>query len=73
MEIVPELVEFGKNNVKKYNFLERKIVEFVFGDGSKGYEKEAPFDKILVSAAAKKMLRILERATKSWGKDRYSD
>jgi protein-L-isoaspartate(D-aspartate) O-methyltransferase len=54
MEIVPELVEFGKSNVKKYNFLEKKIVEFVLGDGSKGYPKEAPFDKILVSATAKK-------------------
>jgi len=42
MEIVPELVEFGKNNVKKYNFIEKKIVEFVWGDGSKGYPKEAP-------------------------------
>jgi len=53
MEIVPELFEFGQNNVKKYNFVDKKIVEFVLGDGSKGYEKEAPFDKILVSATAK--------------------
>jgi protein-L-isoaspartate(D-aspartate) O-methyltransferase len=68
MEIVPELVEFGKNNVKKYNFLEKKIVEFVFGDGSKGYPKEAPFDKILVSAAAKKCYESWKEQLKVGGR-----
>jgi len=52
IEIVPELVEFGKKNVGKYNFVEKGIVEFICADGYKGYEKEAPFDKILVSATA---------------------
>jgi len=32
--------------------VEKGIVEFICSDGSKGYEKEAPFDKILVSATA---------------------
>jgi protein-L-isoaspartate(D-aspartate) O-methyltransferase len=49
---IPELVEFGKSNVAKYNFIEKGIVEFICVDGSKGYEKEAPFDKILASASA---------------------
>jgi len=52
IDIVPELVEFGKKNVAKYNLVERGIVEFICADGSKGYEKEAPFDKILASASA---------------------
>ena len=52
IDIVPELVEFGKNNIEKYNFIEKGIVECVCADGSKGYQKEAPFDRILVSAAA---------------------
>lgn len=51
IEIIPELVEFGQKNVAKYNFLEKGLVEFLLGDGSKGYEKEAPYDKILCSAA----------------------
>ncbi|RLC40206.1 MAG: protein-L-isoaspartate O-methyltransferase [Candidatus Nealsonbacteria bacterium] len=51
LEIVPELVEFGKKNVSKYNFIEKGIVEFLEADGSKGYPKEAPFDKILCSAS----------------------
>ncbi len=51
LERIPELVEFGKKNVEKYNFLEKGIVEFFLADGSKGFEKEAPFDKILCSAS----------------------
>ena len=51
MEIIPELKKFGENNVAKYNFIEKGIVEFICGDASKGYKKEAPFDKILASAA----------------------
>jgi len=51
IDVIPELVEFGKNNVAKYNFIEKGIVEFICADGSKGYKKEAPYDGILVSAA----------------------
>ncbi|TSC75754.1 MAG: hypothetical protein G01um101430_248 [Parcubacteria group bacterium Gr01-1014_30] len=51
VELVPELKEFGKKNAAKYGFVDRGVVEFVCADGSKGYEKEAPYDKILASAA----------------------
>ena len=51
IEIISELKEFGEQNVAKYNFIEKGIVQFICADGSKGYAKEAPFDKILVSAA----------------------
>lgn len=53
IEVIPELKEFGEKNVAKYNFVEKGIAQFICGDGSKGWEKEAPFDKILVSASAK--------------------
>jgi len=52
IEVIPELMEFGKKNVEKYNFVEKGVVEFICADGSKGYKKAAPFDKILASAAA---------------------
>lgn len=55
VEIVPELAEFGKNNVSKYGFVKKGIVELVSDDGSKGYEKEAPYDRILASASAKEI------------------
>lgn len=51
IEIIPELMEFGKKNVAKYNFIEKEIVQFICADGSKGYQKEAPFDRILCSAS----------------------
>ena len=48
---IPELTEFGRKNVAKYNFVEKGTAQFFCADGSKGHEKEAPFDKILCSAA----------------------
>lgn len=51
IEIIPELMEFGKRNVAKYNF----PVQFICADGSKGYKKEAPYDRILASASAEKI------------------
>jgi protein-L-isoaspartate(D-aspartate) O-methyltransferase len=55
LELVPELREFGEKNVSKYNFIKKGISEFICADGSKGYSKEAPYDKILASAAANKI------------------
>ncbi len=52
IEVIPELKEFGEKNVAKYNFVKEGRVEFICTDGSKGYKKEAPFDKILASATA---------------------
>jgi protein-L-isoaspartate(D-aspartate) O-methyltransferase len=55
IEIVPEVFEFGKKNIEKYNFLQKGIVEVFLMDGSKGFPEKAPFDRILVSAASKKI------------------
>jgi len=51
LEIIPELMEFGKRNAAKYNF----SAQFICADGSKGYKQEAPYDKILASASAEKI------------------
>jgi len=61
IEIIPQLKEFGKNNVSKYNFIEKGVVKFICADGSKGYEKEAPFDKILCSAEIQGEEKIREK------------
>jgi protein-L-isoaspartate(D-aspartate) O-methyltransferase len=55
IEIVPEVFEFGKKNIEKYNFIKKGIVELFLMDGSKGLPEKAPFDRILVSAASKKI------------------
>jgi len=68
MEIIPELKEFGEGNVSKYGFIEKGTVKFILGDGSRGYKEEAPYDRILVSAAAKKMPAHLKKQLKTGGK-----
>lgn len=70
MEIIPELKDFGERNVAKYNFIEKGIVEFICADATMGFKKEAPFDRILVSAAispAKNQIsNIAENLPKAW-------
>jgi len=52
IEKIPELCEFGKTNISKYNFIEKGLVEFICTDATPGLPNEAPFDGILASASA---------------------
>lgn len=52
MEKIKELCEFGKKNVEKYNFIKKGIVEFYCESAENGFPKNAPYDRILVSAVA---------------------
>ena len=54
-EIVPELVSFAKQNLKKVNI---KNVEVYESDGSKGISQEK-FDKIIITAACKQFPKPL--------------
>lgn len=49
VERIPELVEFGRINCQKYNL---KNIKFYTASREYGLLSEAPFDRILVSAAA---------------------
>lgn len=49
IERIPDLKRFGQKNVENYGF---KNVEFICGDGTRGHKKAAPYDKIIVAAAA---------------------
>jgi protein-L-isoaspartate(D-aspartate) O-methyltransferase len=51
MEIIPEVCEFGKTNVSKYNFIEKGIVEWFCQSAEKGLPEKAPFDGIIAAAA----------------------
>lgn len=55
IERIPELVEFGRENVAKYNFIKSGVAEIFYGDGSKGLKEKAPFDKIQAAAAAERI------------------
>lgn len=65
VEIISELVEFGKENVEKYQFENIQIIKV---SEHLGLEKEAPFDKILVSASAKKLPQKLIEQLKVGGR-----
>ena len=55
MEIIPELISFGRKNVFKYSFIKRKTVKFYCLNAIKGLSEEAPFDKIISAAASKEI------------------
>ena len=63
-EIVDELVESAKSNIKK---LKLKNVEIIKHDGSKGYSKEAPYDRIIITAACPKIPNPLIKQLKEGG------
>lgn len=65
IERIVSLKQFGEENVKKYNF---GNVQFFLGDGTKGLDKYAPFDKIIVAAAAEKIPQALIEQLKVGGR-----
>lgn len=57
-EIIPELVEYAKKNLKGYSNV--KIIQA--NEHEIGYEKEAPYDRIIVTAASPEIpKRLLEQ------------
>ncbi|KYC46149.1 MAG: Protein-L-isoaspartate O-methyltransferase [Candidatus Methanofastidiosum methylothiophilum] len=48
IERIPEVYQFGRENLKKAGY----NVKVVLGDGTKGYLEDAPYDRIIVTAAA---------------------
>jgi len=65
IERLKELKEFGEANCQKYNF---DNIRFIEGDGSKGLPEEAPFDKIIVAAAASEIPEALKEQLKVGGR-----
>jgi len=52
IERILEIKNFGEENILKYDFIKTGRAEIIYGDGYAGLPEHAPFDKILVSAAA---------------------
>ncbi|KKP97501.1 MAG: hypothetical protein UR99_C0010G0005 [Candidatus Moranbacteria bacterium GW2011_GWD2_36_12] len=55
IEILKDLFEKGKYNVEKLDFIKNGIVDFYCQSAENGFEKNAPYDRILVSASANKI------------------
>jgi len=65
IEFVKETYEFAKENLKKAGY--EKKVKMIHGDGSQGLPEEAPFDKVLISAASPDVPEPIKRQVKVGG------
>jgi len=65
VERIPELVAFGRNNLAKYKF---ENAEILLVGKELGLPQEAPFDRILVSAAAEELPQELINQLKVGGR-----
>ena len=65
VEIVRELADFARNNIKKAGYGDRVTV--ISADGSEGCAAEAPFNRVLVTAAAPDVPKPLTEQLKAGG------
>ena len=68
LEVIHELCDFGKKNVGKFSFIKNSIAEFHCQTSGIGFEKNAPYDRILVSASAQSVPPELKDQLKIGGK-----
>ena len=59
---IPGIIRFAKHNLDKI-----KNVEVIEGDGTLGYDKEKPYDKIIVTAASPEIPKALVKQLKDDG------
>ncbi len=64
LEIIPELATLAKKNIKEEKI---KNVMIINADASKGYKKEAPYDRIIVTAGARSIPQVLKEQLKQEG------
>lgn len=62
IERIKALVNFAKKNLKGY-----KNVKIIHGDGTKGYAKSAPYNRIIVTAAAAELPQVIFSQLKEGG------
>lgn len=65
IEIIPELAEFAKSNLYNLGYTNVHLKE---GDGYEGWESEAPWDAIIVTAAAEHVPPPLVKQLKRGGR-----
>jgi len=64
-EVIQSLAETARKNIMNAGFGDR--VTIITGDGSKGYIEKAPFDRVIVDAAAPKVPKPLVDQLKAGG------
>jgi protein-L-isoaspartate(D-aspartate) O-methyltransferase len=56
MEVIPELVQYARSNLRHARISNVEVHE---GDGSRGFPSEAPFDRIILTAACREFPKPL--------------
>lgn len=64
IEIIPELAKLAEKNIEKMGMKNIKVVK---GDGSQGYGKARPYDRIILTAGAPEIPRPLVKQLKIGG------
>ena len=57
IERLPELAAFARKNLEKTSYI--RFIDIVVGDGTLGYPDKAPYDRIIVTAAAPRVPKPL--------------
>lgn len=68
VELIPELMAFGRKNVAKYGFIKKGIVEFHSFNAAKGMSEQAPFDRIISAASGQDLPVAWKKQLKIGGK-----
>ena len=68
VELIPELAEFGKKNISKYNFIKKGVVEFYCQNAEEGLPEKAPFDRIISAASNEQIPPAWKKQLKIGGK-----
>ena len=68
IERIEELANSSRDRLSKLGY---KNVEVIYGDGSKGYEREAPYDGVVVAAATGEITEAWQKQLRVGGKIVY--
>lgn len=68
IEPIEQLCDMSKENADKYDFVKKGIAQFYCQDGMRGFEKNAPYDRIIVSAGVEEIPQQLKEQLKIGGK-----
>jgi protein-L-isoaspartate(D-aspartate) O-methyltransferase len=68
IEVIENLVKFGKANVEKYDFIKSGRAEFFHGNAESGLAEKAPFDRIIAAASAQEIPESWKKQLKVGGR-----
>ena len=66
VEIIPELADLARRNLERAGYADRVTV--VLGDGSRGLPEHAPYDRIILAAAAPGVPDVLKEQLRPGGR-----